>query len=559
MSVVEAAPRRRAIRAPVAWPLALTGLFAVALGLRLWGIRSGLPFVYNADENNHFVPRAIGMFGHGLNPNYFVNPPAFTYVVHFLLGLRWGFSREAIGNAYAVDPTAAFVIGRAASATIGALAALLTAVAGARLIDRRTGAVAGALAAVAFLAVAYGHLALNDDPAMAPVALSLVGVAGVYKTGRRREFAIAGIGLGLACATKYTAGIVLVPLLAAAWLGPGARLRGLLLAGALALAAFVVANPYAVLDPRAFHGGLVTQSSAAGGDSGSKLGLASRPAIAYYLGTLPWGLGWLPAVASLGGAVLACLRDRRLAAVLVPAPLLFLVFMATQSRFFARWMLPIYPLLCLLAAYAAVRAAAWLARRRAWWPAAVAGALLCAQSLVVAVENDRVLSRTDTRQLARDWMVANVPAGSRVVVEPVVPDQWASDPGHPSPATDSGVRWIKWVTANNTGGKAVKLEDYERTLRPGLLRSYRLGGYCWVVTGSTQYGRAYAAPRQVPDALRYYAALRRQARVVYRVSPYGSAAVPFSFDASFLYYPSAYERPGPEMVIYRLDGCAPRS
>jgi dolichyl-phosphate-mannose-protein mannosyltransferase len=558
MSVAEAAPRRRAIKAPTAWSLTLAGIFALALGLRLWGIRSGLPFVYNADENNHFVPRAIGLFGHGLNPRYFVNPPAFTYVVHFLFALRWG-NRDAIGNAYAIDPTAAFVIGRAASATLGALAAVLTAVAGARLIDRRTGAVAGALVAVAFLAVAYGHLALNDDPAMAPVALSLVGVAGIYKNGRRREYALAGIGLGLACATKYTAGIVLVPLLAAAWLGPGARLRGLVLAGVLALVAFVLANPYAVLDPRAFHGGLVTQSSTAGGESGSKLGLASEPAIAYYLGTLPWGLGWLPALAALGGAIESLVRDRRLAAILVPGPLLFLVFMATQSRFFARWMLPIYPLLCLLAAYAAVRAAAWLARRRAWWPAAVAGALLCAQSLVVAVENDRVLSRTDTRQLARDWMVANVPAGSRVVVEPVVPDQWATDPGHPSPATNSGVRWIKWVTSNNTGGQAVKLEDYERTLRPGLLRSYRLGGYCWVVTGSTQYGRAYAAPRQVPDALRYYAALRRQARVVYRVSPYGSAAVPFSFDASFLYYPSAYERPGPEMVIYRLDGCAPRS
>jgi hypothetical protein len=234
--------------------------------------------------------------------------------------------------------------------------------------------------------------------------------------------------------------------------------------------------------------------------------------------------------------------------------------MATQSRFFARWMLPIYPILCLLAAWGAVRAAVWLTRRRdACWPAALAGALLCPQSLVIAVNNDRVLARTDTRQLAREWMVANVPAGSRVVVEPVVPDQWASDPGRPSPATRSGVRWIKWVTANNTGGRAVKLEDYERTLRPDLLRSYRLGGYCWVVTGSTQYGRAFATPRAVPGAIRYYAALRRQARVVYRVSPYGAHAVPFSFDASFLYYPLAYRRPGPEMVIYRLNVCTPRS
>ena len=30
--------------------------------------------------------------------------------------------------------------------------------------------------------------------------------------------------------------------------------------------------------------------------------------------------------------------------------------------------------------------------------------------------------------------------------------------------------------------------------------------------------------------------------------------MPFSFDYSFNYYPLTYERPGPEIVIYRLRG-----
>jgi hypothetical protein len=78
-----------------------------------------------------------------------------------------------------------------------------------------------------------------------------------------------------------------------------------------------------------------------------------------------------------------------------------------------------------------------------------------------------------------------------------------------------------------------------------------------VVTGSTQYGRAYADPQEVPSALRYYDELRRRAEVAYRVSPYGDErdAVPFSFDSSFNYYPLSYERPGPEIVIYRLREC----
>src|ERR1700677_2994941 len=67
-----------------AWP-ALGALLIGALGLRLWGLRQGLPYAYNTDEADHFVPRAVAMFAqHTLNPHYFANPPAFTYLLHYL-------------------------------------------------------------------------------------------------------------------------------------------------------------------------------------------------------------------------------------------------------------------------------------------------------------------------------------------------------------------------------------------------------------------------------------------------------------------------------------------
>ena len=56
----------------------------------------------------------------------------------------------------------------------------------------------------------------------------------------------------------------------------------------------------------------------------------------------------------------------------------------------------------------------------------------------------------------------------------------------------------------------------------------------------------------MPDALRYYDELKRRGEVVFRASPSGEN-VPFSFDYSFNYYPLTYDRPGPEIVIYRLD------
>src|SRR3954447_17800821 len=213
-------PRMRAAERPAAWPVALAALIAGALALRLWGVRQGLPFVYNADGNAHFVAGAIGMFGHTYDPNYFINPPAYTYLLHVIFAIGFG-GRDGVSESYAADPTAVFTAARAASAVLVAASVGLLAWAGARLFDRRTGLVAAALLAVAFLPVHYSHFALNDVPTLAPVCLALAGVAGVLARGRLVDYALAGVGLGLACATKYTGGIVLVALLAAAAVAPG--------------------------------------------------------------------------------------------------------------------------------------------------------------------------------------------------------------------------------------------------------------------------------------------------------------------------------------------------
>jgi hypothetical protein len=528
--------------------------------------------VYNADENAHFVAGAIGMFGHTYNPNYFINPPAYTYLLHAAFAAGFG-GRDGVSEAYAEDPGDVFALARALSAVLGAVAVGLLAWAGARMFDRRVGLVAAALLGVAFLPVHYAHFALNDVPTLAPVCLALVGVAGVHRRGRIGDYALAGAGLGLACATKYTGGIVLAALLAATLAGPGQsdlrRVSGIVLAGVLALAFFLTANPFALLDFDSFRDGL-SEQSAASSDGGGKLGLTGDSGILYYLGTTTWGLGWLPALAALGGAVALAARDWRRAVVLVPAIPVFIGFMGAQDRFFARWLLPVYPLLCLLAAYGAVLLLGWVGERvgrpRPAWAAAAAGVALCAQGLVFAIHNDVVLARPDTRQLARDWMVENVPAGTRVVIEPVVPDAWASDTGRALRATGNGARWRKWPTSrsrlNPDGtpregglGPVVKLEDYERTLFPGLVRQYEQRGYCTVLTGSTQFGRALAEPEEVPQAIRYYATLKRSGRVVYAARQPGRE---FSFDFSFNSYPLSFRRPGPEIVIYRLAGGACR-
>jgi hypothetical protein len=574
-------------------------VLAGGLALRLWGIGQGLPYVYNADEADHFVLRAVRMFEHGLNPHYFANPPAFTYLLHFMFAVAYGGGAGA-QRAFALHAQDLYTLARASAAVLGTIALWLLYATGARLFDRGVGLLAAAIEAVAFLPVFYAHLALNDVPTLAPLTLTLLGCAGVLRKGRRRDYLLAGIGLGLACASKYTAGIMLLPFAAAAaarYLDRGPRggrrvLAGIALAGGAALGAFLIANPYALLDYGSFHSELARQSTLSAEAQG-KLGAPRGGGLVYYLWSLTWGLGWAPALAALGGAVTVWRREPRLGWLLVPAPLLFLAFMGLQGRYFGRWLMPILPIACLLAAYftlALARALAGrLARSRPGGTSdaapgtrgagggpglgralALAGAFvlvaaLLAQGLLYSVHSGLVLSRADTRNEARAWMLTHVPAGSPIVVEPVAPDEWARERKRSLSASGDPYRWNKYPslrsrilngTLTTGASQLVGIEEYERTLAPALIGYYEAHRYCWVVSGSTQSGRAFADPAAVPQAIAYYRELARQGEVVYRASPYarGHGPVPFGFDWSFDYYPLAYHRPGPQITVYRLHG-----
>lgn len=628
-----------------AWP-ALAIVLAGGLALRLWGVQQGLPYAFNADEADHFVPRAVHMFGHSLNPHYFANPPGFTYVLHYLFALAYG-GTTGVRHAFALHPADLYTLARIAAALLGVAALWLLYAIGARLFSRAVGLLAAAIEAVAFLPVFYAHLALNDAPTLAPLTLSLLGTAGVLCKGRKRDYLLAGVGLGLACASKYTAGIVIVPFaaaVAARYLqgatpqggdregagrspidqpGSGRQaLVGIAVCAAAALVAFFIANPYSLLDYQRFHSELVHQSTLSA-ESQGKLGAPRQGGLAYYLWSLTWGLGWLPALAALGGALTiwrfgrsggsptrgaprsvavppsaparggaAPLGGVALGWLLVPAPLLFLAFMSLQGRHFGRWLLPVFPLLCLLAAVFVLQGADALVRlagrRRSRRDAttgpaesgearpppprlalALALALVTAvlaQGLLFSLHSGLVLSRADTRNLTRAWMVGNLPVGAKIVAEPVSPDEWAREVRPGTSTAANPYRWHKYSSLRSRisssggllqgGGHVVGIEEYERTLSPALLGYYEQHGYCLLVSGSTESGRAFADPRAVPQAVAYYRALQRQGEVVFRSSPYGRGQGPvaFGFDWSFDYYPLAYHRPGPSMTIYRLHG-----
>ena len=396
---------------------------------------------------------------------------------------------------------------------------------------------------------------------MLPCALALWASAVVLRTGSTKALLAGGAAVGLAASFKYSDGAVVIALVAAALLSPLSfkdAVKGLVFAGLIAIAAVIVTNPYLFADWDTFINDLDRQRKFAGG--AALLGQPERNGWWYYLTSGTWALGVLPGLAAIAGGIALLVKGRRKEAIVLGAlVLLYWLYMGSQSRFYARWMLPLYPALAVLAAYALT-----LVRQRVVFGALVALVLL--PSLYTTVRNSIVMGREDTRSETRDWLVANIPQGTKVSFEPIAPTEWyGSTPGGGAKAHPAQ-QWARFnrndaiiaELAKEHGGarRTANFQNYERTLTPGLIDVYRREGVCVIVTGSTQYGRAFAEPKRAPAALRYYAALKREADVVFKTDPTDGNLPRYQVDKSFNYVDGAFERPGPEMIVYRLKDCS---
>jgi hypothetical protein len=270
--------------------------------------------------------------------------------------------------------------------------------------------------------------------------------------------------------------------------------------------------------------------------------------------------------------------------MLVAVPVALFAYLALQSRYFGRWLLPAYPALAMLAAVAISQAAEWIAaQRRPVGPrpafaAALSAAFtvaVLAQPLAADVRTAVLLGREDTLSQARAFLDEEFAPGLRVSIEPAVPGRFfRSNPEGRSPAwlsrcprrddwTEPGWSYVAaggrrvceqfkpGLFVRPDGG--VRASAYHTVLSPETVEDYRLYGYCLVMTVNVVRDRA----ERDPEARAYYERLEAESELLRVFSPYdeGAEPVPFNFDLSYNYYPPEYERPGPTVRIYRLDDC----
>jgi 4-amino-4-deoxy-L-arabinose transferase-like glycosyltransferase len=497
--------------------VALALVILTAAILRFWSLRHGLPYSPAVDEPE-IVGRSLNMMRTGnFSPHPFYDYPTlymYLQLVVFVLRFLLGAMTSAWSSLAEIDTTAFFVSGRAVAALFGTATVLLVFHAGLRWGARHALLAAGLLAVMP-IHVRESHYVLTDTPMTFFVTLTLVLALAASERMTVAAFAWAGAAAGLAAATKYNGGLALImPLIACAMLPPGKVSRGkcALAAIAAALAAFLAGAPYTVLDLPGFLNSFARLAT-----HYQKGAVPAEAPSVTYLKHLYKQWGYPAFILSLAGLVLGFVRIARGPGrvrwlVVIAFTLIYFVLIARQQIVFARYLLPIIPMLCLLAATAVISGVSLL--RRYEIPRGPRTALIVALTLVGIVPGavnsvrfDIVTGRGGTWALAYDWISKNIPKGSYVVLE---------------------TRQILLPAEQYKS-------DHMSQLRQKAYEDYKREGVQYLVASSQCYGPYFQDSPHFPTEYSQYMQIFVQSRELVRFTPEGDKV------------------PGPELRIFKVQ------
>jgi len=407
---------------------ALSALFVLALVARVWGVRFGLPdYVYHPDEHA-LVERATAILRTGdYNPHWFNYPTlyiyiqAFGYIPYFLISAARGFGNTIPDPA----PYGFYFTGRLITAMVGALTVLAVCWLAMRSYGRKAGVLSSALLTFSLLHVVHSHYATTDVAMGFLVVLALLFCVQTLHKQEARYTVLAALFAGLSTSVKYPGAVAIVPVLVAHLLGPhrttwprvGQRVG--LSVGSF-LGGFLMGTPYALLELDTF---LSSLASVVGHYGAGQPGFEGAHAGLWYLQQALTSADAPLVALGLAGIVWAALKRRR-------GDLLLLSFVMPYCLLFSLWrvrfernLVALLPILVVLGSRFLVDLLSWAGNRwvllRRWAvPILVAATVvIVALPAKASLDFDGALSRKDHRTIAAEWVNANLPWGSKVVVE----------------------------------------------------------------------------------------------------------------------------------------------
>jgi 4-amino-4-deoxy-L-arabinose transferase-like glycosyltransferase len=504
------------------YPAALALIVLLGAALRIFPIWFGLPYPHARPDEETTVGHALGILAGDPNPHFFHWPSLTFYALA-------GVFRLAAAVTPSISPAGYVLLARATMALAGTATILVLARLAARSADRGTALLAAGFLSVAVLHVRDSHFALTDVLMTLLLTGSLAILVEALEARSIREMALAGLLGGLATSTKYSAAAIVAAMAVGVWFSSreSRDWRAALVFLGVFAAGFLAGTPFAVLDSRTFLADVRFDTGHLAGGHGIDLGRGWS----YHLRrSLPYGLGVGMFAAALAGIVPMARHHGRSALVIGAFAAAFFAGIGSGLTVFFRYVLPLVPIACLLAAVAVRHGGAWVADR-ARLPVALTTGLLAAAVAALSIFNtvrlDLLLGRTDTRVLAAQWLTPRLQ-----------PEDTLHDSGGNYAALDFGrTEFHAWhfdAASRAFGDPAGRTPD-------------------WIVlTESPLWTYASVSPELRSLTEREYVL----ARVVRGTRGPAPSAVYDMQDAFFLPVAgfAAVERPGPDVRIYRRKG-----
>jgi len=360
--------------------------------------------------------------------------------MHVLNAIVWPYERIAapLNLTDFDDQVTYMVMGRAISAAFGTTTVLVTYFIGKRVSGRIGGLLAAGLLATTVVHIAESHSFRVDLTMLFFVTLAWLFALRIAEQGRWRDYLWAGVIVGAAIGSKYSAAFILGVVALAhlvnprrprvwtdgrGWLEWTARGLSPLV---LSVLVFAIVNPMAfiyypkflrdvqdqIIDP-VVTGAVRPIFMAQFTDV--------QPQWYWFTTNFWWSFGpalevWgLLGIAWLLWRTMRTYDERRTTIVATAFPLLYMLTAAGTRAPMARYTLPLAPAF----AVAAGAFSAFLFERRRWrTPAVVATGVVVATTALYALAYMNIYRSPDARLAASSYLQSNVPKGSRILVEP---------------------------------------------------------------------------------------------------------------------------------------------
>jgi hypothetical protein len=427
---------------------------------------------------------------------------------------------------------------------------------GREVSDKRIGFVAATFLAFTFQHIRESHYGTPDVFSGFLIAWCFAFMLKIAESGRLRHYVLAGLFAGLATGTKFTNGLLVIPVGIAYISGRLNSGNGPLISRLLSkptigmflggLVGFAIAYPNVLFRPSVFvqYVRFLLDVGANGYEPIAQFRIDAAPAWLYYLNATTWGMGWSMVVLAIIGLPLV-LRRKLAGWILLGFVASYYALLARSPHYVSRYLVPVVPILCILAALGLVFVVNLVFSHRQQLinvTVSVVVALVVLQPLAMSVRHNVLLTRVDTRSIAKEWIESHIPPGTSVAVDwqkhapplRMVEDAFpVSDPQYDV------------MVANGIG-----LPEYS-------LDYYRRAGVEYLILSSYIDDLILTSPADVAVRERFYQDLENESHLVYSIVPYSGdeGKPPFLFDQMFGPVTSLwrFERPGPVIRVYRIE------